>query len=154
MSRSTVILLVTSMVVLLGAVGVARADTVYEWTDAKGQVHYTDQWVPGAKLIKTDVTHRPKADSGAAQGIQNESNAASNGIKQQAEAEAVQQDEAKARAARCSQEKAQYEAMVQSRRIYTTDKSGNREYLSDSDADAARLRARQAMDADCGASSP
>jgi len=154
MSRSTVILLATSMVVLLGAVGVARADTVYEWTDAKGQVHYTDQWVPGAKLIKTDVTHRPKADSSAAQGIQNESNAASNGIKQEAEAEAVQQDEAKARAARCSQEKAQYEAMVQSRRIYTTDKNGERQYLSDSDADAARLKARQAMDADCGASSP
>lgn len=154
MPRSTVILLATSMVVLLGAVGAARADTVYVWTDAKGQVHYTDQWVPGAKLIKTDVNHRPKVDAGATQAIQNESNAASSGLKQQAQAEAVQQDEAKARAARCSQEKAQYEAMVQSRRIYTTDKSGNRQYLSDSDADAARLRARQAMDADCGASSP
>lgn len=154
MPRSTVILLATSMVVLLGAVGAARADTVYEWTDAKGQVHYTDQWVPGAKLIKTDSSRRPKADSSATQGIQNESNAASNGLKQQAEAEAVQQDEAKARAARCTQEKIQYASLVQSRRIYTTDKNGNRQYLSDSDADAARLRVRQAMDADCGATSP
>lgn len=154
MPRSTVILLATSMVVLLGAVGAARADTVYEWTDAKGQVHYTDQWVPGAKLVKTDSSHGPKADSSAMQAIQNESNAASKGLKQQAEAEAVQQDEAKARAARCTQEKIQYASLVQSRRIYTTDKDGNRTYLSDSDADAARLRVRQAMDADCGATSP
>jgi len=150
MPRSTVILLATSMVVLLGAIGAAHADTVYEWTDAKGQVHYTDQWVPGAKLIRAGATRRPKADSSATQGIQNESNAASNGLKQQAEADAVHQDEAKARAERCSQEKAEYARLIQSRRIYTTDKSGERQYLSDSDADAARLRARQAMDADCG----
>ncbi|HEY7889143.1 MAG TPA: DUF4124 domain-containing protein [Steroidobacteraceae bacterium] len=153
MPRSTVILLATSMVVLLGAIGVARADTVYEWTDAKGEVHYTDQWVPGAKLIRSDATHRPKTESGAAQGIQSESNAASQGLQQQAQAQAVQQDVAKARAERCSQDKAQYQSMTQSRRIYTTDKKGDRQYLSDSDADAARLKARQAMDADCGTGS-
>ena len=154
MPRSTVILLATSMVVLLGAVGAAHADTVYEWTDAKGQVHYTDQWVPGAKLIKADTAHRPKADSTATQGIQNESDAASKGIKQEAEAQAVQDDEAKARAQRCNQEKSEYLRMIQSRRIYTTYKNGERQYLSDSDADAARLKAREAMDADCNASSP
>ena len=150
MSRSTVILLATSMAVLLGAVGTARADTVYEWTDAKGQVHYTDQWVPGAKLVRTETARKPAADSSAAQGIQNESNAASQGLKQQQEAQAVQQDEAKVRAERCTTEKAQYQQLIQSRRIYTTDKSGERQYLSDADADAARLKARQAMDADCG----
>ena len=152
MSRSTFILLVTSMAVLLAAVGTARADTVYEWTDAKGEVHYTDQWVPGAKLVRTDTAHRPAADSSAAQGIQSESNAASQGLKQQQETQAVQQDEAKARAARCTQETAEYQKLIESRRIYTTDKSGERQYLSDADADAARLKARQAMDADCGTS--
>jgi len=149
MSRSTVFLLATSMAVLLGAVGAARADTVYEWTDAHGQVHYTDQWVPGAKVVRTDTIHRP-ADSSATQGIQNESNAASQGIKQQQEAQSVQEDEAKVRAARCAQDKEQYQKLLESRRIYTTDKSGNRTYLSDADADAARLQAKQAMDADCG----
>jgi hypothetical protein len=149
MSRSTVMLLATSMAVLLGAVGAARADTVYEWTDANGQVHYTDQWVPGAKVVRTDTIRRP-ADSSAAQGIQNESNAASHNLKQQQEAQSVQADEAKARATRCAQDKEQYEKLIESRRIYTTDKSGNRTYLSDADADAARLQAKQAMDADCG----
>jgi hypothetical protein len=152
MSRSTVFLLATSMAVLLGAVGAARADTVYEWTDAQGQVHYTDQWVPGAKVVRTDTIHHP-VDSSAAQGIQNESNAASHDLKQQQEAQSVQADEAKARAARCTQDKEQYQKMIESRRIFTTDKSGNRTYLSDADADAARLQAKQAMDADCGTGS-
>jgi hypothetical protein len=149
MSRSTVMLLATSMAVLLGAVGTARADVVYEWTDAHGQVHYTDQWVPGAKVVTTGAAHRP-ADSSATQGIQKESDAASGSLKQQQEAQAVQDDEAKARAARCEQDKQQYQKLIESRRIFTTDKSGQRTYLSDADADAMRLQARQAMDADCG----
>ncbi|MFZ0552075.1 MAG: DUF4124 domain-containing protein [Steroidobacteraceae bacterium] len=152
MSRSTVILLATSMAVLLGVAGAARADTVYEWTDAHGQVHYTDQWVPGAKVVTTATAHRA-AESGAVQGIQKESSSATGDLKQQQEAQSVQDDEAKARAARCVQEKAQYQKLIESRRIFTTDKSGNRTYLSDADADAARLQVRQAMDADCGTGS-
>jgi hypothetical protein len=152
MSRSTVFLLATSMAVLLGAVSAAHADTVYEWTDSHGQVHYTDQWVPGAKVVRTDTIRRP-ADSSATQGIQSESNAASHDLKQQQEVQSVQADEAKARAARCAQDKEQYHKIIVSRRIYTTDKSGNRTYLSDADADAARLQAKQAMDANCGTGS-
>jgi hypothetical protein len=150
MSRSTVFMLATSMAVLLGAVGAARADTVYEWTDAHGQVHYTDQWVPGAKVVRTSDALHPAADSSAAKGIQKESDAASQGLKQQQEAQSVQDDEAKARAARCTQDKEQYQKMIESRRIYTTDKNGNRTYMSDAEADAARLQAKQAVDADCG----
>ncbi len=153
MSRSAVILLAASFTVLAGAVGLARADVVYEWTDAKGQVHYTDQWVPGARLIRTDTTRRQAADSGAVQGIQSESSAASQQVQQQQDAQGVQEDEAKARATRCTQEKAEYTKLIASRRIYTTDKSGERHYLSDADADAARLKARQAMEADCGTGS-
>lgn len=152
MSRSNVMLLATSMVVLLGAIGAARADTVYEWTDARGEAHYTDQWVPGAKLIRTDTAHRANASS-AVQAIQSESKAASAALQQQQDAQAVQQDEAKARAARCTQEKAEYQKLIESRRIYKTDKSGERQYLSDADVEAARLKARQVMQADCGSGS-
>jgi hypothetical protein len=149
MSRSIAVLLATSMAALLGVAAIARADVVYEWTDAKGEVHYTDQWVPGAKVIRTETAHGSPT-AGAMQSIQSESKAASSELAQQQDAQAVQQDEAKARAARCTQEKADYQRMIQSRRIYTTDKSGQRQYLSDADADAARLKARQAMEADCG----
>lgn len=151
MSRSIAVLLATSMAALLvGAAGTARADVVYQWTDAHGQVHYTDQWVPGAKVVMTGSDH-PSAPAGDAnQGIQSESNAASHDLKQQQDTQAVEQDEAKVKAARCTQEKAEYQKLIQSRRIYTTDKSGQRQYLSDADADAARVKARQAMEADCG----
>jgi hypothetical protein len=150
MSRSITILLAASMAALLGAAGIARADVVYQWTDAHGEVHYTDQWVPGAKLIRTDSTRGSAAASGATRGIQNENNAASGDVAQQRDAQAVQDDVAKARAARCTQEKADYQRLIQSRRIYSTDKSGERHYLSDADADALRVKARQAMEADCG----
>lgn len=149
MPRSTVILLAASMATLMGAIGVARADTVYEWTDAKGQVHYTDQWVPGAKVVRTDTGHNPSA-AGATPGTQSQSDAASQDIKQQQDEQAEQQDEAKVRATRCTADKTEYQRLLQSRRLYTTDKNGDKQYLSDADADAARLKARQAMEADCG----
>ena len=148
MSRSIVILLAASAA-LLGAVSSARADVVYEWTDAQGQVHYTDQWKPGAKLIRVETANQP-AGSSAMQGIQSESNAATREVKQQEDAQAVQDDVAKARATQCAQDKARYQQLIQSRRIFTTDKSGERHYLSDAQADAARVQARQAMEADCG----
>jgi Domain of unknown function (DUF4124) len=152
MSRSIVILLAASAA-LLGAVVAARADVVYEWTDAQGQVHYTDQWKPGAKLIRVETANKAASDASAMQGIQNESSAASKEVEQQEDAQAVQQDVAKARATQCAQDKARYQQLIQSRRIFTTDKGGERHYLSDADAEAMRLKARQAMDADCGSGS-
>ena len=150
MSRSIAVLLATSITVLLGAAGIARADIVYQWTDAHGQVHYTDQWVPGAKIIRTETSRGSATSASAMQGIHDESSAASGAIKNQQQAQAVQDDEAKARAARCTQDREEYQKLIDSRRIFTTDKSGERHYLSDAEADAARLKARQAMDADCG----
>ena len=156
MSRFTAILLAASIAVFLGSAGIVRADdsgsVVYEWTDAHGQVHYTDQWVPGAKLIRVQTAHAA-AGSAAMQGIQSESAAASQEVRQQEDAQAVQADEAKARAAQCTQDKDRYQKLIQSRRIFTTDKSGNRHYMSDTEADAVRLKAREAMDADCGSGS-
>ncbi|MGH8299042.1 MAG: DUF4124 domain-containing protein [Steroidobacteraceae bacterium] len=150
MSRSIVILLAASIATLMGAAGIAHANSVvYEWTDAHGEVHYTDQWVPGAKLIRVQTAHSAP-DASAMKGIQSESNAAAGQIKQQQDADAVQQDVAKARAAQCAQDKAEYKKLIDSRRIYTADQSGERHYLSDADADAERLKVRQAMEADCG----
>ena len=123
MSRPIAILLATSIAALLGAAGVAHADVVYQWTDAKGQVHYTDQWVPGAKLIRTETSRSSAAGNGA-NGSQSGSNAADGQIKQQAAAQEVQQDQDKVRAARCVVEKAEYQKLLDSRRIFTTDTSG------------------------------
>jgi hypothetical protein len=149
MSRSIVILLATSMVALFAGAVIAHADVVYEWTDAHGVVHYSDQWVPGAKVIMTS-TAQGTPDSSAMKGIQSESNAASREVQNQEDVQAVQADEAKARAQRCEQDKTEYQKLIESRRVFTVDKSGERHYMSDTDIEAARLKARQAMEADCG----
>ncbi|MBW4052319.1 MAG: DUF4124 domain-containing protein, partial [Proteobacteria bacterium] len=138
MPRFTVLLLATSITVLFGAVALAGTHVVYEWTDAHGEVHYTDQWKPGAKLIRIQTADQPAGDSSAMQGIQNESDAASRDVRHEEAAEAVQRDQAKIQAARCAQAKSQYKSLMDSRRIYTTDKSGQRQYLSNSAAEAAR----------------
>src|SRR5581483_3366306 len=104
MSRLAVILLASSLAALVGAAGIARADVIYQWTDEHGEVHYTDQWVPGAKIIRTTTARAPVPATSAMQGIQNESNAASHVVKQQQDAQAVQQDVARARAVRCARD--------------------------------------------------
>jgi hypothetical protein len=152
MPRFTIILLAASVTALLAGVALAGTHVVYEWTDAHGEVHYTDQWKPGAKLIRIQTADPSAGDTSAMQGIQSESDAASHELRHQQAAEAVQRDEAKIQAARCAQAKAQYKSMMDSRRIYTTDKSGQRQYLSDSAAEAARVKALEAMQTDCGGS--
>ena len=150
MPRFTVILMAASITALFAGVAIAGTHVVYEWTDAHGEVHYSDQWRPGAKLIRVQTADQSAGDSSALQGIQNESDAASRGLQHEQAAQAVQQEEAKIQAARCTQAKAQYKSMMDSRRLYTTDKSGQRQYLSDSAAEAARVKALEAMQADCG----
>src|SRR4029077_7606165 len=43
-----------------------------------------------------------------------------------------------------------YDTTINSRRLYTTDKDGNRQYLSDSQLAAERLEAREQVDAISG----
>ena len=150
MPRFTVILLAASITALFGAAAIAGTHVVYEWTDAHGEVHYTDQWKPGAKLIRIQTADQQSGDSSAMQGIEEESSAASSEVRHEEAAQTVQQDEAKIRATRCTQAKSEYKSLMDSRRIYTTDKSGQRHYLSDSAAQAARVKALEAMQSDCG----
>ncbi len=152
MSRFTAVLLAAALATVLGGAGIARAgeSVVYEWTDAHGEVHYTDQWVPGAKRITIQTAHTP-ADSGATQGIQDD--AASKELEQQAAARGVQKDEARIRAKECKEAKSNYQTLIQSRRIFTTDKSGERHYLSDAEANALRVKARETMQTACGSGS-
>lgn len=150
MRRFTVILLAASITALFAAAAIAGTRVVYEWTDAHGEVHYTDQWKPGAKPIRIQTADQSSGDSSAMQGIQDESSAASKEVRHEKAARTVQEDEARIRATRCTQAKSQYKSLMDSRRVYTTDKSGQRHYLSDSAAQAARVKALEAMESDCG----
>jgi Domain of unknown function (DUF4124) len=146
---------ITSLV-LAGLCGVARAD-VYRWVDDHGEPHYSDRWVPGSELIKSNKPHPPTPDSSAPRpSDRNQTIAAarraSNEVAQQASAQAVKQDVAKARDAQCKQAKERYEKAIQARRLYKPAKEGEteHEYMSDAETDAYRLQARTDVQDACG----
>ncbi|MGE0580765.1 MAG: DUF4124 domain-containing protein [Steroidobacteraceae bacterium] len=130
----------------------AQAD-VYRWVDANGQEHYSDQPVEGAELIRT-LTPRPpgasRAPSTPAPVASPAAPAAGDIVASRNTERAVARDLAAQRAKDCTEAKARYEKSLQARRIFRTLENGEREYLSDADADKVRVDNRAAMDTACG----
>jgi len=144
--------------ILTGVAAVAHAVDVYRYVDAQGGINYSDTWVPGSQLIKMD--HRPNnIESGAAgrapenKAVIAGSNHASAEVAQDATVRAVQADVAAAREQQCTDAKAKYEKSIQVRRIYKSDTAnadGEREFLTDEQADAYRVQLRTEMQTVCG----
>ena len=147
-------ILAISALLTAGASMTAHAD-VYRWVDADGRVHYTDRWVPGAERIKLLTGHtgsQPVAPN--AQSDSSQLAATNERIKEQlaaeADARAVKQDVDKVRGEQCKEAQAKYKRAIEARRIYRVGKDGQREYLSDVEADTERMNARTEMREACG----
>ncbi|MFI4895570.1 MAG: DUF4124 domain-containing protein [Steroidobacterales bacterium] len=143
-------------------IGAAVAD-VYRSVDAQGHVQYSDTPTPGAELVHmqkfgvagaTTSSSAPPASSSAsaAQAMAKSDAQVKEALAQQAAQRAVQQDVDQSRADQCKKTTAEYDQAVQARRIYRTGADGEREYLSDADADQMRLNLRLAMQSSCGTS--
>jgi len=139
----------------LAAITVAHAD-VYRFVDAQGRIQYTDRWIPGSELIKT-TTHNAANSQAPSQARATDQNklAVSNDriaaqLAQENATQAVRKDVASARNEQCKSAKEKYEKAIQARRLYKTGKDGERQYLTDSEADEARLAARTEMQSACG----
>jgi len=149
-------------IAFIAASSFARAD-VWMWKDSAGEVHYSDRWVEGAERLKT-VGPRPQSSAqstGSTQttkastpvarlAAQNESADAARA--RENAARAVQQDVAKKQDEQCTKAKELYDKAISARRIYKTGKDGEKEFMSDADADQYRVKARADMDALCGTS--
>ena len=143
---------------LLGAASVAQAD-VYRWTDAKGTIQYSDRWVPGSVLVKTDQSRpapTPEDNSEAEPPSAGDSSSTAApaaptdpAVQQRAE-RAMQQDKAKVQAEKCKQVREQYDKALQSRRIYSENDKGEREVMSDPAADAYRVELLNRRKEACG----
>lgn len=143
--------------VLVCAATVAAAD-VYRWVDASGEVHYSDRWVPGSELVKIERSRVTPAAASAARTSDQDRLAVSDDriAAQQAqntETNAVRRDVEQARNEQCKGAKERYEKAIQARRIFKTGKDGEREYLSEAEADEWRLQTRQEMQQACNPSS-
>ena len=148
MRRSSIALAALAVVVIS-----AHAD-VYKSVDAQGQVRYSDQWSPGSTLIKGSRPGPTSTDAPApAATVPNDHTLAPD--PKAAAAKAVQADMAAQRAEQCKQLKEQYAKVIQARRIYQpgSDASAPKQYMSEAEADAERVRTRQAMDESCAGGS-
>lgn len=133
---------------------VARAD-VYKVVDSQGQVQYTDRWIPGAELIKTDRSRTATSSTPSAPSDAQRQLAAGNARiaaqqSDQAAAQAVAQDVATKRVEQCKAAKERYDKDIEARRIFKTGKDGEKEYLTDEQIDQERVQARQEMQQACG----
>jgi len=153
--------LAISTLLCAGAVSVAHAD-VFRWVDEHGSVHYSDQWVPGSEVIKSS----PKppgssANSTSKRSIAGAPRTSSAAPSQDNASKAVKEDLAKVREQQCKDAKDRYEKAIQARRIYKapaegekptkdTDRPDDRQYLSEEEADAYRVKARQDVMDLCG----
>ena len=152
----------TALIVLVAGVaglGTARAGDIY----CNNQGHdCSDRPSPGATVVRTvtnptagygDATRsetQPPADNATSSAATAVDAAANERLKQEITRQAVQKDVAKTRAEQCKQAQEKYQKSVEARRVYRLNKAGEREYLSDAEADQGRLNARLEMDRFCG----
>jgi len=144
----------------VGVAGLAHADAdIYRWKDAQGIYHYSDQWVPGSELIKSSGRQRPPTDTSSTSSTSDTPPPASSSNAQPAEPEAsaatvqaVKQDLAKVREQQCKDAKDAYDKAIRARRITKDNKDGQKQYLSDTEADAYRARIRDDMEHFCNPS--
>lgn len=150
--------LAISTLLCAGVVSVAYAADVFRWVDDHGGVHYSDQWVPGSEVVKSGTKPHPGGATNQSSPASKVSSAPSSATPEDA-AKAVKQDVAKIRGQQCKDAKDRYDKAIQARRIYKPGPNGNskdpdhaedRQYLSDEEADAYRVKARQDVQDFCG----
>jgi hypothetical protein len=147
---------IVSALITAGLCSAAHAD-VYRWVDDKGEPHYSDRWVPGSELIKSDKprpqTPTPAASSPTASTTQHATNPSA---ADRANEEAVKQDVAKTRDVQCKQAKDRYQKSIDARRISKPSQPGDTDkvYMSDAEADAYRAQARSDVTLACGSAPP
>jgi len=154
MRHSTIIAVIVGVLTCTAV----QAGDVYKYTDERGNTMYTDRPMPGAVRVSTGVqrpTEVTERNYAAQQAATNTQLAASNqrlaqGQSDQRAAAQVAKDLEATRAARCKQARDNYTTTINSRRLYTTDKDGNRAYLSDSQIAAERIEAQKSVEAICG----
>jgi hypothetical protein len=135
----------------------ALAD-VFRSVDAQGHVQYSDTPTPGAELIRMNNQRVPMRSAPVTSTASNTTRPTSvtqsgdqvhQQLEQEAAARAVQNDVAQTRADQCKQATDAYNGSVQARRIYKTGADGEREFLSDDEAEKTRVSNKVEMETAC-----
>jgi hypothetical protein len=130
---------------------------VYRSVDGQGHVQYSDSPTPGAELVKVGnqrsfapaAASPTRSSTNATPALAKSNDQIKDQLAHEEAARAVANDLAASRAEQCKKAQDAYEKSIIARRIYNEDKNGDRQYLSDADADQARVNAKLAMDQVC-----
>ena len=143
-------------VILLGlSVSLSAGAAVWMWTDAEGEVHYSDYpEVEDAVLV--DIESHPTDRTAIAEqrqetvALERERQTGNRLLREADEEEGALQKEDRALAkANCEQAKQAYETYYNAPRLYKPTADGGREYLSSEETDALRAKAKASVDEWC-----
>jgi len=147
----------TALTLTLVALSSASAADIY--CNNQGR-DCSDKPSPGAVMVHiassnfgSNTLSAPAAGSERAAANRPADGGASARLAQQDRVQAVQKDVSTARATQCKEAQTKYQQSVEARRVYRMGKDGEREYLSDTEAEQMRLNARLEMEQSCGKSS-
>jgi hypothetical protein len=133
----------------------AAVADVFRSVDAQGHVQYSDTPTPGSQLVRMNNLRTPTPSLASTAASAKSSTTVQNGdqIHEQLEKEAaardVQNQVAQTRADQCKKATDIYNQSVQARRIYTTGADGERQFLSDDEAEKSRVAHKIEMDEAC-----
>jgi hypothetical protein len=132
------------------------ADEIYKWTDEEGNVHYEDRpsGAPSEQRLQFSYNRTNSSDVQKRVQGQRDATAARQDARSEAEAAKSSAEEnraaADAKAAKCTEYRAKMKTMLESRRLYREDESGERVYLDDAAREEARQKAEELIKENCG----
>ncbi|MGH8230764.1 MAG: DUF4124 domain-containing protein [Steroidobacteraceae bacterium] len=150
-----------AIAILIGLPLTATTADVYRSVDSQGHVQYSDTPTPGSQLVHINNQRIPvrseasdtatASSTGASKPptLTQTSNSIHDQLEQEAAERAVQNDLAQTRADQCKKATDAYNASVQARRIFKAGPNGERQFLSDDEAEKQRLSNKVAMDEAC-----
>lgn len=153
--RHSKILLVMAGLLITAA---AQAGDVYKYVDERGNTLYTDKPIPGAVRVATGSQRPPEVaqqayaqQQAAANRSLNDSNQRIAGAQSdQRIAATVAKDLEATRAERCKKARETYQRTINTRRMYTEGKDGQRTYLNDAELTQARVDSAKQVESICG----
>jgi hypothetical protein len=147
----------TALALMFAALGSAQAAEIY--CNNQGR-DCSDKPSPGATTVRissanfgTNTLSTPASGSERVSNGSTQDFGADARLGQERSAQALQKDVAATRAKQCKEAQDKYQKAIEARRVYRMGKDGEREYLSDTEADQMRLNARLDMDRSCGKTS-
>lgn len=152
----------TTIAVMLGIAlsTAAAASEIYKWVDADGNVHYGDRPTGDGIVEQNQIervaiasrrTNPEQVQAGVEARLERDTlkaDARATAAEERAEAEKLKA-EAEDRAEKCSTYRARLEKFVTSRRLYRVDDDGERNYLDESQMEAARAQVQQQVEEYC-----